>query len=154
MEQAVVVVQTYAVAGQAQSGQGVQKASGQTAQTAVAQGGLGLLLLDLGQSKAVFLQQGGHLVKDTQGQQVVAQQLADEELSREVVQLAAGVRGGALGGQLLGELEKSVVDLALGALGQGLAVTLLDDRIESCLKFHGEIRSFLKGMVLFNLAVF
>ena len=154
VEQAVVVVQTHAVAGQAQSGQGVQKASGQTAQTAVAQGGLGLLLLDLGQSKAVFLQQGGHLVKDTQGQQVVAQQLTDEELSREVVQLAAGVRGGALGGQLLGELEKSVVELTLGALGQGLAVTLLDDRIESCLKFHGEIRSFLKGMVLFNLAVF
>src|SRR5699024_11242110 len=105
-------------------------------------------------SKAVLLQQGGHRVKDTQGQQVVAQQLADEELGREVVQLAASVRGGALGGQLLGELEKSVVDLTLGALGQGLAVTLLDDRIESCLKFHGEIRSFLKGMVLFNLAVF
>ena len=86
-EEAVVVVQAHAVAGQAQGGDGVQEAGGQTAQTAVAQGGLWLHGLDDTQVPAQVGQQGANLVVESQGQQVVGQELAHEELGGEIVEL-------------------------------------------------------------------
>ena len=117
LEQAVVVVEADTVPGQPQSGDGIQEARSQAAQPAVAQGGLGLHVLDGGQGFAALGQRLLYLIINAQGQQVVGQQLADQKLSGEIVQLALPLGGGAGLGQLLGELEQYVVQLAVTALG-------------------------------------
>ena len=139
MEQAVVIVQAHAVAGQVQRGDGVQKAGGQPAQAAVAQGGLGLVFLQRGEGAAHPVQQGAHLVEQAQGQQVVAQQLAHQEFGRKIVEFALPGGGGPAGGQLLGQSQQGVVELGVGA-GVGLAAKAL----------HSERRQLLFEFVHFH----
>ena len=86
-EQAVVVVEAHAVAGQAQCGDGIQEARGQTAQTTVAERRLDLKLLNLIEVVA----RGGELVLnlaiDTEVDHVVDEQLADQEFGGDVIKL-------------------------------------------------------------------
>ena len=118
VEQAVVVVEARAVAGQVQGRDGVQKAGGQTAQAAVAQGGLPLLLLDFGQIQAVTGQYRPRLVKEPQTDEVVGQQLADKKFRRDVVELPLSGAGRHLGHGRLGQPEQGGVDLRPGRLIQ------------------------------------
>ena len=115
-EQAVVVVQAHSVPWQAQSGDGVQKAGGQPPQPAVAQRGLGLHGLDDPQVPAHVCEQLLHLVVEPQGQQAVGQQLAQQELGREVVELPLPPGGGPVLGQPFGQQQQGVVQLLVGAL--------------------------------------
>ena len=86
-EQAVVVVEAHAVAGQAQRGDGIQEARGQAAQAAVAERRLDLKLLNLIEVVA----RGGELVLnlaiDTEVDHVVDEQLADQEFGGDVIEL-------------------------------------------------------------------
>ena len=136
LEQAVVVVEAHPVPRQAQGGDGVQEAGRQTAQPAVAQGGLGLHVLQAGQGLPALIQRGLYVPVYPQGQQVVAQQLADEEFGGEIVQLPLPLGGGAGGGQLLGELEQGVVELAVPTLGQLQAVPGLGDLLKAVFHIH------------------
>ena len=135
-EQAVVVVQPHPVPGQAQGGDGVQEAGGQTGQAAVAQGGLGLGLLHLGQAAAPLLQKRVRLVIEAQGQQVVGEQLAQEKFRGEVVQLPLPLGGGAAGALLLGELQQRVIELAGAALAGVLLIALAYDLLKTGLDVH------------------
>ena len=112
---------------------------GQPAQAAVAQGGLGLVLLQRGEGAAHPVQQGAHLVEQAQGQQVVAQQLAHQEFGRKIVELALPGGGGPARGQLLGQSQQGVVELGVGA-GVGLAAKAL----------HSERRQLLFEFVHFH----
>ena len=120
-EQAEVVAQADAVAGQIEGGQRVQEAGGQPAQTAVAQRGLRLHLLDAGQVLARLLQDLSHIVVEAQIDQVVGEQLADEELGRDIVELFAGHRPAAGLALPADQLQQSQIDLFVGAVGQRLA---------------------------------
>ena len=111
-----MVVQAHAVAGQVQGGDGVQKAGGQAAQAAVAQGGLRLHGLDNPQVPAQVGQQGAHLVVEPQGQQVVAQQLAHKKLGGEVVELPLPLGGGTVLGHVPGENEQRLIELVVVTL--------------------------------------
>ena len=146
VEQAVMVVQAHAVAGQVQRGDGIQETGGQAAQAAVAQRGLRLVLLQGGQRAAHLIQQRPHRTKQAQGQQVVAQQLAHQELGREIVELALPRGGGPAGGQLLGQGQQGVVELGVGA-GVGLAGKALGGERRQLLldfvSFHRELPPFL-----------
>ena len=86
-EQAVVVVEAHAVAGQAQRGDGIQEARGQAAQAAVAERRFDLKLLNLIEVVA----RGGELVLnlaiDTEVDHVVDEQLADQEFGGDVIKL-------------------------------------------------------------------
>ena len=86
-EQAVMVVEAHPVAGQAQRGDGIQKARGQAAQATVAERRLDLKLLNLIEVVAC----GGELVLnlaiDTEVDHVVDEQLADQEFGGDVIEL-------------------------------------------------------------------
>ena len=86
-EQPTVVGEPQAVRGQAQRGEAVQEAGRQPPQAAVAQGGLQLELLQFGQGDALRRQFIPDLPVQAQVDQVVAQQLADQELGGDVVDL-------------------------------------------------------------------
>ena len=137
-EQAVVVVEPHPVAGQSQSGDGVQEAGSQTAQPAVAQGGLGLHGLDGAEIPAQVGQHGLHLVVNAQGQQVVAQQLAREKLRREVIELPPALRRRTRQGHVPGEQQQGLVQLLLPALVGGMAIPLLGQLKQSLFQLHGK----------------
>ena len=121
VEQAEVIPQADAVAGQVQGGEGIQEAGRQTAQTAVAQRGLRLHLFNIRQIFSRGLEGRADLVIQPQINQVIGQQLADEEFRADVVQLPALHRANPLGGLLVYQLQKGKVHFAVGALGQLLA---------------------------------
>ena len=114
-EQAVVVVEAHPVPVETQGGDGIQKTGGKTAQTAVAQGGLRLLVLHLGQGAAVGGQQPLRLLQQAQVDQIGPQQAAHQKLRREVIQLplSPGVVHGLL--QLTHRGGQGVHQLPVGA---------------------------------------
>ena len=80
VEQPLVVADARAVAAKAQRRDGIEEARRQPSQSAVAQRRLVFLLLDLLERDAPAREQRLRLVKPAEVDQVVAQQLADEEL--------------------------------------------------------------------------
>ena len=117
-EQPVMVVEPHAVAGQAQRGDGIEEAGGQPPQPAVAQGGFRLIFLEVGQRTAHRFEQVPHRFKQAQRQQIVAEQLAHEELGRKIVELApvwGFGRGGARGGKLLRQRQQRLAEFGVGA---------------------------------------
>ena len=76
-EQAVMIVEAHAVAGQTQRGDGIQEARGQAAQATIAQRGLDLKLLDLVEVVAGGSELVLDLVIDAEVDHVVDKQLAD-----------------------------------------------------------------------------
>ena len=86
-EQAVMVVEAHAVAGQAQRGDGIQEARGQAAQAAVAERRLDLKLLNLIEVVARGDELALNLVIDAEVDHIVDEQLADQKLGRDVVEL-------------------------------------------------------------------
>ena len=139
MEQAVVVVEAHAVATKTQARDGVHEAGGEAAQTAVAQGGLGLAVLDGGQRGAVLGKHGLGVVEQAQVDEVGAQQAAYQELSGEVIQFA-GAR--SCGHALLhvadccGKREKEVLvgNLSIPSIGNDTA--LLQSSLHVVLQIH------------------
>ena len=108
-----MVIETNTVTGKAQRGNGIQEARGQTAQAAVAQRGLDLKLLNLvevvaGSGELVF-----DLGIDAKVNHVVDQQFANQELSRDVVELFLAIVERAGGGALLYELDQQFVNAAV-----------------------------------------
>ena len=134
VKQALVIVQTSAVAAEVQGGDGVQKTGSQTAQTAVAQRGLVLGFLDEGELSAVAGQQFLCLVEQAQIDEIVAEQLADEKLRRHIIQLALALGGGHGGHLLLGVEHQGGVDLLVGGAVQIFAVMLFQNALQSL--FH------------------
>ena len=110
-EQAEVIQQPYAVRGQVQGGGGVQVAGGQAAQPAVAQGGLGLALLNFGQGLPGLLQSGPGLFKKPQVDQVVGEKLSHQKLGGHVIELLISGNAGGLGQLFLGHGQKRPVDI-------------------------------------------
>ena len=115
LKQAIAVAHAVAVAGNALGCHGIQEARGQTTQATVAQGRIGLLVLDDGQVKAHVVECLGDHVAHAKFEQVVVKQAADQKLVREVVQALlalggdAGVTLGGNGACLLGhELGQGV----------------------------------------------
>ena len=115
LKQAVAVAHAVAVAGNALGCHGIQEARGQTTQATVAQGRIGLLVLDDGQVKAHVVERLGDHVAHAKVEQVVVEQAADQKLDREVVHALfalggdAGVTLGGNGARLLGhELGQGV----------------------------------------------
>ena len=114
-EQAVVVVEAHPIPVEAQRGDGIQKTGSQTAQTAVAQRGLRLLVLHLGQGAAVGGQQPLRLLQQAQVDQIGPQQTAHQKFRGEVIQLplSPGVVHGLL--QLTHRGGQGVHQLPVGA---------------------------------------
>ena len=118
VEQAKVVAQAHAVAGQVQRGEGIQEAGCQTAQAAVAQRRLRLHFLNVRQVLARGGQSGAYLVIQPQVDQVVGQQLSNQELRADIVQLPALHGTDLLGTFLINQLQKREIQLLVGALFQ------------------------------------
>ena len=111
LKQAVVVVEAHPVPGQPQGGDGVQEAGGQAAQPAVAQGGLGLTLLNFGQGLPGLLQSGPGLFKKPQVDQVVGEKLSHQKLGGDVIELLISGNAGGLGQFFFGHGQKRPVDI-------------------------------------------
>ena len=82
-----MVVEAHAVAGQAQRGDGIQKACGQAAQATVAERRLDLKLLNLIEVVARGGELALNLAIDAKVDHIVDEQLADQKLGRDVVEL-------------------------------------------------------------------
>ncbi len=104
-EQAEMIAQTYAVAGQIQRCQRVEEAGRQTAQTAVAQRGFRLHLFDIGKALAGGSQCIAGFIVQPQIDEVVGQQLADEKFGADIVQLASSDRLHMVGALLPHKLQ-------------------------------------------------
>ena len=129
LEQPVAVEDAEAVDRQVEGGAGVEEAGGQAAQTAVAQGGVGLLLQDVAEAVAEGADGLACLIDHPQVGEVVEQGATHEELGGEVVLLAPGavlllggvpvVRDGVDdgGGQALPDLHEG--GCGLGSTGYG-----------------------------------
>ncbi len=103
LEEAQLIADGVAGGGDLQGGHGLQVAGGQTAQTAVAQAGVGLHLEEVGGGEAQVLNGLLELGQDPQVEGVLLQGAAHEELQGEVVDLpGVAVSDVALGGQLPG----------------------------------------------------
>ena len=126
-EQAVMVVEAHAVAGQTQRGDGIQEARGQAAQAAIAQRGLDLKLLDLVEVVAGGSELVLDLVIDAEVDHVVDKQLADQKLGRDVVELFLAVVERAGGGALLHELDQQLVNATVVELLERSAKGLLGE---------------------------
>ena len=87
LEQAVFIADGAAHRGQVERGQRIHKARRQTAQTAVAQTGLGLALADFAQVETQFVHRVHIRLFVEQVNHVVVHGAADQELGREVVDL-------------------------------------------------------------------
>ena len=85
LEQAELVADAIAVAGQAQRRHAVQEAGGQTAQAAVAQRRVRLHVDDVVQSQAQSVQRVADRLHHAQIGEAVGHQAADQELQRQVV---------------------------------------------------------------------
>ena len=132
-----MIAQAHAVPPEAQGGDGVQEAGRQAAQTAVAQGGLRLLLLHRVQVMAPGGQQLPDLVPQTQGKQIVVQQLPHEEFRGEVVELPLPSRGRPLLGQIPGQNQQGLVQLPVAALLRRQAEPLPGNLSNTLLQIHG-----------------
>ena len=84
-EDAVVVPETVAHAGEVERGHRVEEAGGEAAKTAVAEAGVHLEVAQRVPVEAVFLQRLRALGVQLQVDHVVAEQTADEELKRQVI---------------------------------------------------------------------
>jgi len=84
-EQAEVIPQTHTVAGQIQCSQRVKEAGGQTAQTAVAEGRLRLHFFNFSKAFPGSSQCIAGFVVQTQIDEVVGQQLADEKFGADII---------------------------------------------------------------------
>ena len=82
-----MVVEAHTVAGKAQRGDGIQEARGQAAQAAVAERRLDLKLLNLIEVVARGDELALNLVIDAEVDHIVDEQLANQELSRDVIEL-------------------------------------------------------------------
>ena len=125
MEQAEVIPQTHAVAGQVQGRQRIEEAGSQTAQAAVAQRRFRLHFLDVGKVLAGRGQGIPGVLVQAQVDEVVGQQLADEEFGTDIVQLAAGDRLHPVCALLPDQFQQSKVQFLVRAVGQRLAGEIL-----------------------------
>ena len=121
VEQAEVIPQAHAVAGQVQRCQRVEEAGSQTAQTAVAQRRFRLHLFDIGKALADGSQCIAGFIVQSQIDEVVGQQLADEKFGADIVQLAAGDRLHTVGALLPDEFQQREIQLLIRAVCQRLA---------------------------------
>ena len=82
-----MIVQSDAVSGKSQSGDGIQETGGKPAQAAVSKGRLRFHLLDSAKRFPVFSQDFRHFLVDPQIDQVVGEQLPDQELRGNIIEL-------------------------------------------------------------------
>ncbi len=101
-EQAVFVSDTVAVGRNLQGGDGIHKTGGEPPQTAVAEGGVLLLIADLRELKAKFLHRLLDLLEDAEVNYAVAERTPNKKFQRKVIDpfLFLGVEG-LLGGDPL-----------------------------------------------------
>ena len=125
VEQAEVVAQAHAVAGQVQRCQRIQEAGSQTAQAAVAQRRFGLHFFNVGQVLACGGQGLAGFVVQTKVDQVVGQQLSDEKLCADIIQFAAGDGLDAVCAFLPDDLQQSQIQLLIRAVCQRFASEVL-----------------------------
>ena len=121
MEQAKVIPQAHAIAGQIQRCERIQEAGRQTAQTAVAQRGFRLDLFNVRQALSGCRQCIAGFLVQTQIDEVVGQQLTDEKFGADIVQLTSGDRLHAVGALLPHKLQQCQVQLLIGAVRQQLS---------------------------------
>ena len=120
-----MIPQTHTVARQVQRGQRVKEAGGQTAQTAVAERRLRLHFFDVCKVLPGSSQRVAGFVVQTQIDEVVGQQLADEKFGADIVQLAAGDRLHTVGALLPDEFQQREIQLLIRAVCQRLAREIL-----------------------------
>ena len=123
-EHAVLVADAVAERRQAERGHRIQKARRQPAQAAVAQGGVGLLLLDVFQPLRLRLQRGGGGALQPQRGQRIAQRAPHQELHRQVIHAPAAallaLRGHPALRQLLArQLGHAAHQVGRGGVGRG-----------------------------------
>ena len=116
-----MVPQTHAVTGQVQRCQRVEEAGSQTPQAAVAQRRLRLYLFNVGKALSGSSQCRPGFLVQTQIDEVVGQQLADEKFGADIVQLAAGDRLHTVGALLPYKFQQCQIQLLIGAVCQQLA---------------------------------
>ena len=121
MEQAKVIPQAYAIAGQTQRCERIQEAGSQTAQAAVAQRGFRLHLFNVRKALAGSSQCRPGFVVQAQVDEVVGQQLADKKFGADIVQLPPGDRLHAVGALLPYKLQQCQIQLLIGAVRQQLS---------------------------------
>ena len=121
VEQAKVIPQAHAVAGQVQRCQRIQEAGCQTAQTTVAERGLRFHFLNIGKTLSGSGQCIPGFFVQSQIDEVVRQQLADKKFSADIVQLAAGNGLHAVGTLLPHQLQQCQIQLLIGAVRQQLS---------------------------------
>ena len=121
VEQAKVIPQAHAVAGQVQRCQRIQEAGSQTAQTAVAERRLRLHLFNVRKALSGSGQCIPGFFIQPQIDEVVGQQLADEEFGADIIQLASGDGLHAVGTLLPHQLQQCQIQLLIGAVRQQLA---------------------------------
>ena len=93
-EQAIVIVEPYAVPIESQRGDRIQEAGGQSAQAAVSQGGFRLLIFDLSKRAAVGGQQSLYFFQQPQVNQVGPEQPPNQKFCGKVIQFALSLRMG------------------------------------------------------------
>ena len=121
VEQAEVIPQAHAVAGQVQRCQRIQEAGCQTAQTTVAERRLRLHLFNVRKALSGSGQCIPGFFVQPQIDEVVGQQLADEEFGADIIQLASGDGLHAVGTLLPHQLQQCQIQLLIGAVRQQLA---------------------------------
>ena len=125
VEQAEVIAQAHAVAGQVQRCQRIQEAGSQTAQAAIAQRRFGLHFFNVGQVLACGGQGLACFIVQTKVDQVVGQQLSDEKLCADIIQFAAGDGLDAVCAFLPDDLQQSQIQLLIRAVCQRFASEVL-----------------------------
>ena len=121
VEQAKVIPQAHAVAGQVQRCQRIQEAGCQTAQTTVAERRLRFHFLNIGKTLSGSGQCIPGFFVQPQIDEVVRQQLANEKFGADIVQLAAGNGLHAVGTLLPHQLQQCQIQLLIGAVRQQLS---------------------------------
>ena len=120
-EESAVVGEADAVRGETERGAGVDEAGGEPAEATVAERRLVLELLERGEVLAGSRELVPDLVVQAQVDEVVAEQLADEELGGDVVELLRALVVTARARGVGRHREKPVEELEVGAVVEGLS---------------------------------
>ena len=134
-KEAVVVVEANSVAGKSQRGDGVEEARREATQPAVAERGLRLAVLHLGERGAVCGEDALDLVHQAEVHEVGPQKASHQELGGEVVELALAGGGSHRSLQVARRAQQRAEDLCVRGVIEGGA-HVGEHPVQSVLEVH------------------
>ena len=136
MEQPEMIIQPDPLSGKSQRGNGIHEAGGQPSETTVSQRRLRLRVLDPRHIFSVRLQNGIHLVVNTQIDQVVGKQLPDQKFRRNIIYLLFSVNGDRSLHHALHQIQDHMIKLPVRALLQAFPKGLVSQADHFLLHFY------------------